>query len=158
MGANVADEVAMEKFCETTIGSSDPVNGELFRKLFHRDYFRVNVVQDVAGPELCGALKNVVALGAGFVDGLELGGNTKAAIMRIGLMEMKKFAETFYGGIKRTCPFFFFLLPSFSNAVIRRANVPRELWCRRPHHHVLQRPQPPCLGRVCQDGQVVRAA
>ena len=44
--------------------------------------------------------KQVVALGAGFVDGMELGDNSKAAIIRIGLMEMKKFIQSHYPGVK----------------------------------------------------------
>ncbi|CAL5344935.1 unnamed protein product [Camellia sinensis] len=57
-------------------------------------------VQDVAGFELCGTLKNVVALAAGSVDGLEMGNNTKAAIMRIGLREMKAFSKLLFSSVK----------------------------------------------------------
>ncbi|KAI9140122.1 NAD-dependent glycerol-3-phosphate dehydrogenase C-terminus-domain-containing protein [Paraphysoderma sedebokerense] len=100
MGANIASEVAEEQFCETTIGYTNPTNADLMYKIFHTPYFRVNIVPDVAGVEICGALKNVVAVGAGFVDGLKYGDNTKSAIIRIGLMEMKKFAKMFYRGVR----------------------------------------------------------
>ena len=78
MGANLAGEVAEDQFCETTIafnGSKEV--GSMFKKAFQTDNFRVSVVRDVHGTEMCGALKNIVACGAGFVDGLKLGDNTK---------------------------------------------------------------------------------
>ena len=100
MGANVANEVAKGDFAEATIGCTDLAIGKKWCALFNTKDFKVDAVQDVAGAELCGALKNVVALGAGFSDGLGFGGNTKAAIIRIGLKETIKFAKMFFDGVK----------------------------------------------------------
>ncbi|XP_055323212.1 glycerol-3-phosphate dehydrogenase [NAD(+)], cytoplasmic isoform X2 [Sitodiplosis mosellana] len=100
MGANLANEVANENFCETTIGCNDKKWAPILRDTMQASYFRVVVVDDINTVEVCGALKNIVACGAGFVDGLKLGDNTKAAVIRLGLMEMIKFVEVFYPGSK----------------------------------------------------------
>ncbi|KAH8551339.1 glycerol-3-phosphate dehydrogenase [NAD+] [Umbelopsis sp. PMI_123] len=105
-GANIADEVAREMFCETTIGSQTiEEDGELWFKLFNTPYFRVSVIADSVSVQICGALKNVVAVGAGLCDGLKYGNNTKAAVIRRGLLEMRKFGKSFFGGV-RTETFF----------------------------------------------------
>ncbi|XP_015579541.2 glycerol-3-phosphate dehydrogenase [NAD(+)] isoform X1 [Ricinus communis] len=101
MGANIANEIAVEKFSEATVGFR--TNREIAEKwvqLFSTPYFMVTAVQDVEGVELCGTLKNVVALAAGFVDGLEMGNNTKAAMMRIGLREMRALSKLLFSSVK----------------------------------------------------------
>uniref|UniRef100_J3S8S5 Glycerol-3-phosphate dehydrogenase [NAD(+)] n=1 Tax=Crotalus adamanteus TaxID=8729 RepID=J3S8S5_CROAD len=98
MGANIANEVANEMFCETTIGSKNAKNGKIFKELMQTSNFRITVVDDCDTVELCGALKNIVAVGAGFCDGLGFGDNTKAAVIRLGLMEMIAFAKIFCKG------------------------------------------------------------
>lgn len=95
-GANIALEVANEEFCETTIGCPGPKDASLWTAVFDTTMFRVHAVEDVAGVSLSGALKNVVALAAGFVDGMGYGGNTKAAVLRIGLLEMSSFTQEFF--------------------------------------------------------------
>lgn len=145
-GANIANEVAQEKWCETTIAYDPPmmdsrsstpqgpspsashvnlqelqkdaqgqtskvkltalpihyraIDHALFKTLFHRPYFHVSMVSDVAGVSLGGALKNIVALAAGFVDGRGWGDNAKAAIMRVGLLEMVRFGKEFFSTIQ----------------------------------------------------------
>ncbi|KAJ7424832.1 Glycerol-3-phosphate dehydrogenase [NAD(+)], cytoplasmic [Pitangus sulphuratus] len=98
MGANLANEVADDKFCETTIGCKNMKHGQMLKELMQTPNFRVSVVQDADTVEICGALKNVVAVGAGFCDGLGYGDNTKAAVIRLGLMEMIGFAKLFCKG------------------------------------------------------------
>ncbi|KAI8081613.1 glycerol-3-phosphate dehydrogenase [NAD+] [Halteromyces radiatus] len=105
-GANIANEVALEKYCESTVGCPNVEDGQIFFRLFDTEYFRINVIQDHVGVQLCGALKNVVAVGAGFSDGLGYGSNTKAAIIRRGLMEMRKFGQMFFGDMVQTETFF----------------------------------------------------
>lgn len=100
-GPNVAQDVANEQFCETTVGAKTADECALWSAVFHTNRFKVSTVQDVSGVSLAGALKNVVALAAGFVDGLKLGSNTKASIMRMGLQEMAEFTVEFFPGSKK---------------------------------------------------------
>jgi len=100
MGANLANEVAAEKFCEATLGVKCTDRGQILKKMVQTSYFRVTVTDDISTIEVCGSIKNIVACGAGFVDGLGYGDNTKAAVIRLGLKEMIAFAEMFYPGAK----------------------------------------------------------
>ncbi|KAL1304870.1 hypothetical protein AAFC00_003794 [Neodothiora populina] len=149
-GANIATEVALEKWSETTVAydppSMDssqpspqgspktsqinlgemsgraedsskkvkmmalpaeypPLSHENVKKIFHRPYFHVRMVDDVAGVSLGGALKNIVAVAAGFVDGLGWGDNAKAAVMRVGLLEEVKFGKMFFEKSVKTATF-----------------------------------------------------
>lgn len=101
MGANIANEIAVEKFSEATVGyRKNKEVAEKWVRLFSTPYFLVSAVLDVEGVELCGTLKNVVAVAAGMVDGLDMGNNTKAAIMRIGLREMRAFSKLMFSSVK----------------------------------------------------------
>eukprot|EP01039_Chlorochromonas_danica_P006869 gene6867-7592_t len=95
MGANVANDVAKDLFAETTVASVNTTVTQLVSLLLHSERFRTEQTTDISTVEFCGALKNVVALGAGICDGMNMGHNTKAAIIRRGLEEMAQFCQLF---------------------------------------------------------------
>jgi glycerol-3-phosphate dehydrogenase (NAD(P)+) len=73
----------------------------LVAQAFTTPYFRVYVSDDIRGVELGGALKNVIAIGAGVVDGAGFGDNTKAAIITRGIAEMTRLGDKM-GALPRT--------------------------------------------------------
>jgi len=89
-GPNLAREIAAGKPAGSVIASDDPGLAADLASVLTSERFRVYTNPDVIGVELCGALKNVVALAAGMVDGLGLGDSAKAGIITRGLAEMTR--------------------------------------------------------------------
>ena len=87
-GPSHAEEVARQLPTTVTVASKEERLAKQVQELFNTDRFRVYTNDDVTGVELGGALKNIIALGAGISDGMGFGDNAKAAIMTRGITEM----------------------------------------------------------------------
>jgi glycerol-3-phosphate dehydrogenase (NAD(P)+) len=89
-GPSFAREVVKKVPTAVTVASASRETAEEIQRLFSTNYFRVYTSTDVIGVEMGGALKNIIALAAGIVDGLGLGHNARAALMTRGLAEMSR--------------------------------------------------------------------
>jgi glycerol-3-phosphate dehydrogenase (NAD(P)+) len=89
-GPNLAREIASGKPAGSVIASGDDALAGELAGLLSSERFRVYTNPDVIGVELSGAMKNVVALAAGMVDGLGFGDSAKAGIVTRGLAEMSR--------------------------------------------------------------------
>jgi glycerol-3-phosphate dehydrogenase (NAD(P)+) len=103
-GPTLAMEVARGVPTAIVAASTDAAAAQTVQELFHSPAFRVYTSSDVRGVELGGALKNVIAIGAGVCDGLGFGDNSKAALVTRSISEMRRLgvacgaqAETFTG-------------------------------------------------------------
>jgi glycerol-3-phosphate dehydrogenase (NAD(P)+) len=92
-GPSFAEEVAHGAFTSVVIGSGDRGVATYFQSAVHSDDFRVYTTDDVVGVELGGALKNVMAIGSGILEGLGLGMNSQAAFLTRALAEMKRLGK-----------------------------------------------------------------
>jgi len=103
-GPSHAEEVGRRMPTTVVAASANARAADIVQDVFCTDVFRVYTSTDVVGVELCGAMKNVIAIAAGIIDGIGMGDNTKAALITRGLAEIARFGcaigaekPTFYG-------------------------------------------------------------
>lgn len=89
-GPNLAVEVAVGKPATTVVAAEVPAIATAVQRALTSSTFRVYVSGDVVGVEMGGALKNIIAIGAGIGDGLEAGDNAKAAFLTRGIVEISR--------------------------------------------------------------------
>lgn len=89
-GPSFALEVFQQQPTAVVAASADHSVAQLAQRVFSTSYFRVYSHTDVVGVELGGALKNVIAVAAGILEGLGLGFNTRAALITRGLAEITR--------------------------------------------------------------------
>jgi len=96
-GPSHAEEVVRQVPTAVVAAATDRALAELVQSVFMGDRFRVYTTEDVVSVELGGALKNVMAIAAGVIDGMKLGDNTKAALMTRGIAEMGRLGQALGG-------------------------------------------------------------
>ena len=89
-GPNLSREIAQDKPSSTVVAAKEKETAQGAQSLLMSPTFRVYTNDDVVGVELGGALKNIIALGAGICEGLEYGDNAKAAFITRGLVEITR--------------------------------------------------------------------
>ncbi len=93
-GPSFAWEVFQQQPTAVVAAATDHAVAQRAQRVFSTSYFRVYSHTDVVGVELAGALKNVIALAAGILEGLGLGFNTRAALITRGLAEITRLGVT----------------------------------------------------------------
>ena len=101
-GPNHAEEISRGGLSAAVIASKDPQIGETFKDLLLSTAFRIYLSQDMTGVEVCGAMKNVIAIVCGISAGTGAGDNTLALIMTRGLAEISRLVHA-RGGQAMTC-------------------------------------------------------
>lgn len=103
-GPNFAIELANNNFSAADIVFKDINKSIQVANELSTENFKLNSIDDMIGAQICGAMKNIIAIGAGLINGLNFGKNTYAAYLNLALKEMKTLGialgakeETFYG-------------------------------------------------------------
>ncbi len=96
-GPSHAEEVSRSMPTTVVVGAKSKKTAMFVQDVFMGNNFRVYTSPDMTGIELGGALKNVIALAAGILDGMGLGDNTKAALMTRGILEISRLGEELGG-------------------------------------------------------------
>ena len=100
-GPGFAEEIAAGLPTAVTFASADAALYDAFRERLSAPSFRLYHTDDVVGAQVGGAVKNVLAIGCGAVEGRKLGQSARAALIARGFAEMSRFAQA-YGGRRET--------------------------------------------------------
>ncbi len=96
-GPTFAVEVGSGITTSASLAAHDVLLAEKLKKIIDRDNFKTHINNDVIGSQICGAIKNVIAIGCGIVKGLGEGENTRAALLTRGFHEIALLAEQIGG-------------------------------------------------------------
>ncbi|WP_121605088.1 NAD(P)H-dependent glycerol-3-phosphate dehydrogenase [Virgibacillus sp. Bac332] len=122
-GPSHAEEVALRQPTTVTVSSVQMDNAKIAQDLFINESFRVYTSPDILGIELGGALKNIIALGAGISDGLGYGDNAKAALITRGLAEIARLGTSLGAN-----PLSFLGLPGVGDLIVTCTSVHSRNW------------------------------
>lgn len=87
-GPNIALDILLKSPVISVIAANNINTAKVLQKIISTDYFRIYINNDITGVEIAGALKNVIALGAGMSDGFGFNISTKASLISRGLIEI----------------------------------------------------------------------
>ena len=101
-GPNLAEELAAGLPTANVVASEHKALSIKICSIFNTQSFKTYPLWDIKGVELCGAIKNIVAIAIGISDGIKLGDNAKAGLLTLGLSEMSRIAQAL-GAKRETC-------------------------------------------------------
>lgn len=122
-GPSHAEEVAKRQPTSVTVSAINKERAKFAQNLFFNSFFRVYTSSDIVGIELGGALKNIIALGAGISDGLGFGDNAKSALITRGLAEITRLGSTLGAN-----PLTFLGLPGVGDLIVTCTSVHSRNW------------------------------
>ncbi|WP_137596926.1 NAD(P)H-dependent glycerol-3-phosphate dehydrogenase [Paucilactobacillus kaifaensis] len=122
-GPSHAEDVARHDLTSVTAASTNLLSAQHVQNLFSNDYFRVYTNDDVIGAEFGAALKNIIAIGAGIINGLGYHDNAKAALITRGLTEIRRLGVAFGAN-----PFTFIGLSGVGDLIVTATSVNSRNW------------------------------
>ncbi|MBE6489653.1 MAG: NAD(P)H-dependent glycerol-3-phosphate dehydrogenase [Methanobrevibacter sp.] len=96
-GPNIAREIVLGQPAATTIAINDDREKEMLCKIFNSNEFKLQFNYDLIGTELCGIIKNLLAMSTGICEGLNVSDSAKFAILNKGFVETKNIIENMGG-------------------------------------------------------------
>ena len=122
-GPSHAEDVAIQDMTAVTAACANLTAAERVQKLFSNNFFRVYTNEDVIGAEFGGALKNIIAIGAGALQGLGYKDNARAALITRGLAEIRRLGVAFGAN-----PFTFIGLSGVGDLVVTATSKNSRNW------------------------------